>query len=386
MLAEQVQREPNLDVRLDKWHLTPGASLTKYMEEISSADFCVVVCTPKYAIKANGRSAGAGYEAQIITAEILRGTPREKFVPVIRQGTFDDAFPTALGASLAIDFRRDDEFRDKLERLLRTLTGQPLYIPPPKGPATPLPPAPHSIPAFGRSPSASKAEELEVTILPVRDLNWAYLGDENKHIGGAEFSFSIDVRLFIRPAPIVILSFRAWYFSPIGARCHSLRNVSIYINGSIQSTLANLETFSQPFSSPDGSLHVRYGAKLRPPVGEQTPADCEFGDLHIVVSLFRHGREVEIERFFRFKPGGILVPIENIRSPPYLSDLSIAKHHSEGSITTAEYAQVSNIAHVERFLIVNFSSYGGRYSVSKETVRVLEKLKRLDLKLEESLC
>ena len=85
MLAEQLEREPELSVRLDCWHLAAGASLTQYMEEVASADLCVVVCTPTYAAKANQRSAGAGYE-QIISAQILAGAALQKFVPIIREG------------------------------------------------------------------------------------------------------------------------------------------------------------------------------------------------------------------------------------------------------------------------------------------------------------
>ncbi|SRR6266446_5639669 len=97
MLAEQLEREPDLSIRLDRWHLRPGATLTEYMEEIASVDSCVVVCTPEYAAKANRRSAGVGYEAQIITAQILAKAPGQTFVPIIRAGEFATALPTFLG-------------------------------------------------------------------------------------------------------------------------------------------------------------------------------------------------------------------------------------------------------------------------------------------------
>jgi hypothetical protein len=143
-LAEQLEREPDLAVRLDRWHLAPGASVTQYMEEIASADFCVVVCTPSYAAKADRRSAGVGYEAQIITAHILGGMTRQKFVPILREGNFTNGLPTFFRGYLSIDFRRDDQFITSLEGLLRLLLDKPLYIPPTKGSPTLLRPHRHS--------------------------------------------------------------------------------------------------------------------------------------------------------------------------------------------------------------------------------------------------
>jgi hypothetical protein len=230
-----------------------------------------------------------------------------------------------------------------------------------------------------------KAEDIEVNVIPVKNMNWVYFGD-NKHVDGGEFSFSIDIRLFITPAPIFLLSCRVWYFTPDGVRCPTTRNVGIHINGNLQSTIADLETFSRPISSTDGSLHIRYGAKLRPLVREQTPADCEFGDLQLRLSLLRLGREVQIERLFRFEPGGILLPIDNIRCPPWLSDSSIAKYHSDGAINNSEYTQVSKISHVERYLIATFDSYRGRLNVSAEVIRILRKLYLLELDLKEPPC
>jgi hypothetical protein len=216
-------------------------------------------------------------------------------------------------------------------------------------------------------------------------MNWAYLGDK-KHVEGGEFSFSIDIRVFITPAPIFLLSCRAWYFAPDGVRCPTTGNVGININGDLQSSIADLETFSRPLSSIDGSLHIRYGAKLRPHVREQTPADCEFGDLQLRLSLLRLGRKVQIERLFRFDSGGILLPIDNIRCPPWLSDSSITKYHSDGAISNSEYTQVSKISHVERYLIATFDSYRGRLNVSPAIIKVLRKLYLLELDLKESPC
>lgn len=156
MLAEQLEREPDLSIRLDRWHLTPGATLAEYMEEIAAVDSCIVVCTPAYAEKANRRSAGVGYEAQIITAQILAGTPGPKFIPLLREGDFVVALPVFLGGRLSLDFRKDDQFRVSLEALLRTLLDQPLYIPPAKGTPTLLQPHEHSNQIFGIGQSISQ--------------------------------------------------------------------------------------------------------------------------------------------------------------------------------------------------------------------------------------
>lgn len=82
-------------VVLDRWHLAPGDPLTEFMERgIRESGFVLVVCTPGYKRRSDGRRGGAGYEGTIITAEILTKANHRKFIPIFRLGNWEDAAPS----------------------------------------------------------------------------------------------------------------------------------------------------------------------------------------------------------------------------------------------------------------------------------------------------
>src|SRR4051812_4206291 len=82
-------RRNGVDVRLDRWDIQPGQSLTQFMEvQVTSCDFVLIICTPNYADRSVNRTGGVGYEQQIITAQLTAGIPRERFIPIVRSGEF----------------------------------------------------------------------------------------------------------------------------------------------------------------------------------------------------------------------------------------------------------------------------------------------------------
>jgi hypothetical protein len=70
-LATRLRRD-GVDVRLDQWDTAPGAELTAYMESaIRDNDFVLMICTPTYKSKSDGRRGGVGYEGSVITGELF---------------------------------------------------------------------------------------------------------------------------------------------------------------------------------------------------------------------------------------------------------------------------------------------------------------------------
>lgn len=128
-----------LNVFLDQWDVNPGDSLTQFMDDrLPKADFVIVVCTPIYAERSVLRRGGVGYEAQIITSQIVSGSSRSKFIPILRSGSFDVSaqdcgLPPHLGGVLALDMRDDSDSESSFERLLRHLYGEPLIVRPALG-------------------------------------------------------------------------------------------------------------------------------------------------------------------------------------------------------------------------------------------------------------
>lgn len=141
-LAEQLETV-GIEVKLDQWRVNPGDSFTQFMEEsVAASDFTLMVLTPNYAIKANGRTGGVGYEQQIVSGQIVTGTARSKFIPLIRTGLPtsgpEGVIPTAFLGIAYIDFRNDECFKDKFDELVRTIYRKPEFAAPSRGAPPPL--------------------------------------------------------------------------------------------------------------------------------------------------------------------------------------------------------------------------------------------------------
>jgi hypothetical protein len=90
----------------------------------------LVICREGYKRRFDERIGGAGYEGQIITGEILAAAG-PKFIPVLRQGDWTTAVPTALTGVYGVDLR--EELEKPYQELVRRLHGDtPLR---PVGPA-----------------------------------------------------------------------------------------------------------------------------------------------------------------------------------------------------------------------------------------------------------
>ena len=83
-LHEQGNQDGSLQVSFDLWNLVPGDALTPFMEKtIDETDYVLILCTPKYCRKSDGREGGVGYEGAIMTAELLNSGNQRKFIPVL---------------------------------------------------------------------------------------------------------------------------------------------------------------------------------------------------------------------------------------------------------------------------------------------------------------
>jgi hypothetical protein len=123
-----------VNVILDKWDLRLGSDVAHFMESsVRDSERVVIVCTPKYAEKANSGKGGAGYEKMIVTGEMYRNQFSTKFIPLLRSGSEDTGLPTYLTSKNYIDFRDGSEFEAKLEELLRDLLNVPKNPRPPIG-------------------------------------------------------------------------------------------------------------------------------------------------------------------------------------------------------------------------------------------------------------
>lgn len=217
-LAERLTNN-GVAVFLDQWHVGPGDSITQFMEEkVLACDHTLVVCTPNYAQRSLKRLGGVGYEQQIISGNIAAGIERKKFIPLVRQGTFepgqDCAIPPHFMGIFCIDMRSDEDADARLEQLLRAIFKEPEFAPPAIGPR----------PHFGSS-NQNDDENLEdllekiepVGRLPRLELDgWAFTNGEELnaqhpdtfHIPSSEQRSHVPIGHFVK------LGFEVMEFDP----------------------------------------------------------------------------------------------------------------------------------------------------------------------------
>jgi hypothetical protein len=129
--AHRLQGESGIEVIFDKWGLQPGGDKQHFMEQaVTAHNFVIIVCTEAYAARANNRKGGVGFETMVITGEMADDMRSEKFIPVLRQGTFETSLPKYIKTKMGIDLSARPYLEDEYDRLIRVLHGEPIQGPP----------------------------------------------------------------------------------------------------------------------------------------------------------------------------------------------------------------------------------------------------------------
>lgn len=124
-------RSDGVETRLDQWHAIPGDQLPQFMEtEIRENDFVLVICTPNYREKADGRKGGVGYEGDIMTGEVHTRQNHRKFIPILVSGNWKASAPSWLTGKYYIDLRSAEKYDEAYSDLLTTLLGERVSAPP----------------------------------------------------------------------------------------------------------------------------------------------------------------------------------------------------------------------------------------------------------------
>lgn len=147
--AQQLRRH-GIDVKLDQWDLAYGEYVPKFMEHwVTEAERVLMICTEPYVRKVDDGKGGAGYEAMIVTAELIQDLGTKKFIPVIRQAGGNIVLPKCLGirfaANLSVGANAEEEFTKLIEQLRQ--------IPPPSKPPIGSSLSPSSLPVLPTLPA-----------------------------------------------------------------------------------------------------------------------------------------------------------------------------------------------------------------------------------------
>lgn len=123
-----------VDVILDQWEVSLGDDVLKFMERsVSDADRVLMICTEDYVKKADEGKGGVGYEATIVTGELVRDLGTSKFIPVVRQAKGHTLLPRSVSTRIYIDLSENQKGEEQFELLLRALHKIPVSRKPPLG-------------------------------------------------------------------------------------------------------------------------------------------------------------------------------------------------------------------------------------------------------------
>lgn len=124
-------RANGVEVLFDAWDLRPGDDLPKFMERgVTDADRVLMICTEAYVAKANDGTGGVGYEAMIVTGQLIRDLGTAKFIPIVRQKGAKPVLPTSVSTRLWINLSEGADTAAEMDKLLRELHQVPPEKPP----------------------------------------------------------------------------------------------------------------------------------------------------------------------------------------------------------------------------------------------------------------
>jgi hypothetical protein len=142
-------------------------------------DHVLIVCTPYYKKRSDGRIGGVGYEGDVMTAEALTSRNQRKFIPVLRKGEWRDAAPSWVSGKYYVDLRGTQYSEQSYLDLLLTLLGRrqqapPLGLPPndiqlEESKATRPKSAPTPSKKEEERPNKIEAAVVEKTVTPRKD-------------------------------------------------------------------------------------------------------------------------------------------------------------------------------------------------------------------------
>ncbi|MFL6259818.1 MAG: toll/interleukin-1 receptor domain-containing protein [Thermoanaerobaculia bacterium] len=130
-LGARLRSAAGIKVVLDEWETELGDQLPHFMERaIRESQFVLCVCTPRYKERFDARTGGAGYEANLMSAEALATGQERKFIGLLREGEALKALPSWLLGKRYVDFRGDPYDESSYEFLVVTIHGLSPQAPP----------------------------------------------------------------------------------------------------------------------------------------------------------------------------------------------------------------------------------------------------------------
>lgn len=125
-----------VDVLLDRYELKLGHNLFHFMEQsLLISNKVLIILTPNYKIKADGRKGGVGYEYSILNSDLYNKIlDNDKYIPVLRRGDTNESVPGFMQQFIRLDMKDNGEYITQFKSLLRAIFNEPELTKPPLGP------------------------------------------------------------------------------------------------------------------------------------------------------------------------------------------------------------------------------------------------------------
>ncbi len=119
--------EKGINVLLDQLELGPGKNMIYFMESsIPKSKKVLIIFTPNYKLKAEKREGGVGFEYSILNAELYtKITSNDKFIPILKSGSFLDSVPAFMQQFIAIDMTKEEDFEVRFIELFYAIYDKP---------------------------------------------------------------------------------------------------------------------------------------------------------------------------------------------------------------------------------------------------------------------
>lgn len=170
-LSKDLREKFRVYTLLDRYNHGGDDLPTFMLKGLKRADRVIIIGTPKYKEKLEKAGGGAKFEDQVITISLYKDMGSDKFIPVLREGSFSESFNTLVEPRLGYDMSNDGQYEERLQELAADLWGQPMNM----------------APALGPKPNFTPAAQTLQTIVPESAEDYAtmvksYLLDPGKQI------------------------------------------------------------------------------------------------------------------------------------------------------------------------------------------------------------
>lgn len=124
-LANRLTKD-GVSVIFDRYDLKVGDNLHVFMEQsVQHANKILLILTPIFKEKAEGRKGGTGYEFSMMASELIASlSDNNKLIPIIRRGSIDASTPLILRPYLACNMTDDNHFEQKYTELYSSILGK----------------------------------------------------------------------------------------------------------------------------------------------------------------------------------------------------------------------------------------------------------------------